>query len=186
MRNFFHANTFSFGITQAGGAGKALAEWVVHGEPEFDLWGFDRRRYGAYADFAYTRAKAIEVYQNEYAPAFPFEERPAGRPGKRSPLYETLQAKGARFGARGGWERAVVIRSRAGSPTSRRSPSAARATFDPLVAAEVKAVRERVGLLDMPGFSKFEIAGPGARGRSRPAALLAPAARRPRRARLRA
>ncbi len=71
LRNFFHANTFSFGITQAGGAGKALAEWVIHGEPEYDLWGFDRRRYGAYADFAYTRAKAMEVYQNEYAPALP-------------------------------------------------------------------------------------------------------------------
>ncbi len=161
LRNFFHANTFSFGITQAGGAGKALAEWFVHGEPEFDLWGFDRRRFGAYADFAYTRAKAIEVYQNEYAPAFPFEERPAGRPRKRSPLYETLRAKGARFGARGGWERAVYFDPDgiAEKPAlSFRRPR----SFDSLVAAEVKTVRERVGVLDMPGFGKYAISGPGA------------------------
>ncbi|HKX08646.1 MAG TPA: FAD-dependent oxidoreductase, partial [Stellaceae bacterium] len=78
LRNFFHCNTFSFGIVQAGGAGKALAEWVVEGRPEWDLWSLDRRRYTAYADQAYTAAKAIEVYQNEYAPGFPFEERPAG------------------------------------------------------------------------------------------------------------
>ncbi len=161
LRNFFHANTFSFGITQAGGAGKALAEWVVNGEPSFDLWGFDRRRYGAYADFAYTRAKAIEVYQNEYAPAFPFEERPAGRPRKRSGLYGALKAKGARFGARGGWERAVFFDPKgvAGKPTlSFRRPR----NFDALVAAEVAAVRERVGLLDMPGFSNYLVEGPGA------------------------
>jgi dimethylglycine dehydrogenase len=160
LDRFFHANTFSFGITQAGGAGKALAEWVIHGEPEFDLWGFDRRRYGAYADFKYTRAKAIEVYQNEYAPGFPYEERPAGRPVYRSPLYETLKAKGARFGARGGWERAVYFDPAGDEPTlSFRRPR----SFDPLVAAEVKAVRERVGLLDMPGFSTFTVEGPEAR-----------------------
>jgi len=158
LRGFFHANTFSFGITQAGGAGKALAEWVIHGEPEFDLWGFDRRRYGAYADFAYTRTKAIEVYQNEYAPAFPFEEREAGRLRKSSPLYETLKAKGARFGARGGWERAVYFGDADTPALSFRRPRA----FDSLVAAEVRAVRSQVGVLDMPGFGKYEVTGEGA------------------------
>ena len=109
LRNFFHCNNFSFGITQAGGAGKALAEWVVHGQPEWDLWSLDRRRYTDYATTAYTVAKAVEVYQNEYASSFPYEERPAGRPLRTSPVYETLRAKGARFGARGGWERAVYF-----------------------------------------------------------------------------
>ena len=109
LRNFFHCNNFSFGITQAGGAGKALAEWVVHGRTEWDLWSLDRRRYGAYASTAYTVAKAVEVYQNEYASSFPYEERAAGRSIWKSPLYDTLKAKGARFGARGGWERAVYF-----------------------------------------------------------------------------
>jgi dimethylglycine dehydrogenase len=78
LRNFFHANTFSFGITQAGGAGKALAEWVIPGGPEWDLWPLGRRRHTGYGDGAYTKARAVEVYQNEYAPAYPNEEREAG------------------------------------------------------------------------------------------------------------
>jgi dimethylglycine dehydrogenase len=73
---------------------------VIHGGPEWDLWSLDRRRYTAYADVAYTKAKAIEVYQNEYAPAYQNEEREAGRPLKTSSLYKPLRAKGARFGAR--------------------------------------------------------------------------------------
>src|SRR5215472_12981704 len=161
LRNFFHCNTFSFGIVQAGGAGKALAEWVIDGRPEWDLWSLDRRRYTAYADQTYTAAKAIEVYQNEYAPAFPMEERPAGRPRRRSPLYDRLKAKGARFGARGGWERPVFFdpQGSAGKPvlSFRR-----RHEWLSLVREEVAAVRERVGLLDLPGFSKFEVSGPGA------------------------
>jgi len=161
LRNFFHANTFSFGITQAGGAGKALAEWVIHGGPEWDLWPFDRRRYTRYADAAYTRAKAIEVYQNEYAPAYPNEEREAGRPLKTSSLYASLKAKGAHFGARGGWERAIFF-----DPEDRVTDHTLsfrrRRSWWSAIAAEVQAVRERVGVADLPGFSKFEVSGAGA------------------------
>lgn len=161
LRNFFHCNTFSFGIVQAGGAGKALAEWVVEGRPEWDLWSLDRRRYTSYADQAYTAAKAIEVYQNEYAPGFPFEERPAGRPLRRSSLYDRLKARGARFGARGGWERPVFFDAKNASGKPVLSFRRAQEWW-PLVREEVAAVRERVGLLDLPGFSKFEVSGPGA------------------------
>ncbi len=161
LRGFFHANAFALGITQAGGAGRALAEWVVNGEPSFDLWAFDRRRYGAYADSAYARAKAVEVYQNECAPAFPFEERPAGRPMKRSGLYAVLKAKGARFGARGGWERAAFFDPEgvAAAPTlSFRRPR----NIDALVAGEVRGAREGVGLIDLSGLSRFLVEGAGA------------------------
>ena len=162
LRNFFHCNTFSFGITQAGGAGKALAEWVVHGRTEWDLWALDRRRYTEYATSAYTVAKAIEVYQNEYASSFPYEERSAGRPLRRSPLYQTLQAKGARFGARGGWERAVYF-DLSGQLATREQLSFRRESiWHGVVAEEVRAVRERVGIMDLPGFTKFELQGPGA------------------------
>lgn len=161
LRNFFHCNTFSFGITQGGGAGKALAEWVVHGQTEWDLWSVDRRRYTEYATTAYTVAKAIEVYQNEYASSFPYEERPAGRPLRMSPLYDTLKAKGARFGARGGWERAVYFDLHgtvaADKPSFRREH-----VWSDVVAEEVRAVRERVAVLDLPGFTKYELKGPGA------------------------
>jgi len=161
LRNFFHCNTFSFGITQGGGAGKALAEWVVHGQTEWDLWSLDRRRYGDYATTEYTVAKAIEVYQNEYASSFPYEERPAGRPLRTSPLYETLKAKGARFGARGGWERAVYLDLKGDIPADTHSFRREN-VWHGAVAEEVKAVRERVGILDLPGFTKYELKGPGA------------------------
>ena len=161
LKNFFHANTFSFGIAQAGGAGKALAEWVVHGGPEWDLWGFDRRRYTGYADQAYTAAKAVEVYQNEYAPAFPNEERPAGRPLRMSPLYGRLSAKRARFGVRGGWERALYF-DRHGTIADHTLSFRRQKSWWNAVAEEVAAVREHVGILDLPGFTKFEVSGPGA------------------------
>jgi dimethylglycine dehydrogenase len=159
LRNFYHCNTFSFGICQAGGAGKAIAEWVVHGAPEWDLWSLDPRRYTSYATRTYTTAKAIEVYQNEYAPGFPNDERPAGRPLRTSPLYNRLAAKGARFGARGGWERPVFF----AGPELRDVPSFRRARpYFEAVGAEVRAVREGVGLLDLPGFTKYLVSGPGA------------------------
>ncbi len=161
LRNFFHCNTFSFGITQGGGAGKALAEWVVHGKTEWDLWSLDRRRYGDYATTEYTVAKAIEVYQNEYASSCPYEERPAGRPLRTSPLYETLKAKGARFGARGGWERAVYLDLKGDVPPDTHSFRREN-VWHGAVNEEVRAVRERVGILDLPGFTKYELKGPGA------------------------
>jgi dimethylglycine dehydrogenase len=107
VRNFFHCCAFTFGIAQAGGAGRVIAEWVVNGQPEWDVWGLDCRRYLAFANKTYAIAKALETYQNEYAIAYPQEERPAGRPSKLSPLYERLRREGAVFGARGGWERAI-------------------------------------------------------------------------------
>ena len=90
------------------GPASSWREWVVDGAPEWDIWVFDPRRYTDYATATYTAAKAIELYQHEYAIAFPFEERPGGRPARtHAALRPACQAKGARFGARGGWERAV-------------------------------------------------------------------------------
>ncbi|MDO8364429.1 MAG: FAD-dependent oxidoreductase [Actinomycetota bacterium] len=165
LRNFFHCNTFSFGIAQGGGAGKAIAEWILHGRPAIDLWGIDRRRYKEYATTQYTIDKAIEVYQNEYAMGFPFEERPAGRPAHTSPLYETLKAKGAYFGARGGWERPTWFDTGFGTDAAVTDHSLSffrRNGWRDQVAEECSAVRHSVAVLDLPGFSKFEISGPGA------------------------
>jgi len=160
LSHFYHCNTFSFGIAQAGGAGKALAEWVVNGGPEWDLWSLDPRRFTGYATKAYTVAKAVETYQHEYAPAFPYEERPAGRPLRASPLHEPLAARGARFGVRGGWERALWY-----DPEGRAEQTLTfrrQRSWMARVATEVHAVRNAVGLMDLPGFSKFMITGPGA------------------------
>ncbi len=160
LRNFFNCNTFSFGISQAGGAGKSIAEYVVYGEPEWDLWGFDQRRYTDYADKQYVVDKAIELYQNEYAIGFANEEREAGRPRKTTALYEKLKAKGAMFGARGGWERAAWFPRN--PEEARQEPSFHRTNWHAAVGEECKAVAERVGIMDLGGFSKFMVSGPGA------------------------
>ena len=165
LRNFFHCDTFSFGIAQGGGAGKAIAEWILDGRPEFDIWSIDRRRYKEFATTQYTIDKAIEVYQNEYAMGFPFEERLAGRPSYTSPLYEPLKAKGAYFGARAGWERPTWFDTGHGTDRAVTDHSLSfrrRNGWRAEVAAECAAVRNGVAVLDLPGFTKIEITGPGA------------------------
>lgn len=161
LPNFFHMNGFSFGICQGGGAGKSIAEWIIDGKPEWDLWSVDPRRYTDYADQPYVVERAIELYQHEYAISFPVEERPAGRPRKTTPVYQRLRDKGARFGARGGWERATWF-PRAGDQREEK-PSYQRGVWFDTVGEECRLVRDRVGVLDLGGFSKFELRGEGIR-----------------------
>ena len=160
LDDFYLCCAFSFGIAQGAGAGKVMAEILVEGEPEWDLWSLDPRRYTDYANQAYTAAKAVELYQREYDIIYPFEERPAGRPAKATPLYDRLKAKGAMFGARGGWERAVWFVPE--GQEAKQEPSFHRTNWFAAVGEECRAVRERVGLLDLGGFAKFEVTGPGA------------------------
>ena len=161
LPGFFHCCAFTFGIAQAGGAGKIIAEWVAHGQPEWDVWPLDSRRYHHYANKKYVLAKAIETYQNEYGVGFPVEERAAGRPAKSSPVNQRLAAKGARFGARGGWERAVYFPN-SSDASDRPELSFRRPGWHAAVERECTAVAQRVAVLDLPGFTKFEVTGAGA------------------------
>jgi dimethylglycine dehydrogenase len=95
----------SFGITQAGGLGRYLAEWIVEGQPSIDLWEVDPRRYGAYATERYAVARCIDIYEDEYAIVYPQDDRRPGRPARTSPLHDRFGAAGAVFGVRNGWER---------------------------------------------------------------------------------
>lgn len=161
--NAFEACVFTFGIAQAGGAGKVLAEWVTEGATEWDMWSCDPRRYTDYTDHAYCVAKGTEVYGHEYAMHFPWHRWPAGADAKLSPVHDRLKDLGAQFGAYNGWERANWF-AQTGDDTS----EAATQTWDragpwePRIRAECEAVRDDVGVLDLPGFSRFELAGPGA------------------------
>ncbi|HXV24874.1 MAG TPA: FAD-dependent oxidoreductase [Alphaproteobacteria bacterium] len=157
LANFYEACVFSFGIVQAGGAGKALAEWIVEGEPEWDLWSLDPRRYTGYVTKSYVAAQAIELYQNEYAIGFPTLERQAGRPAKTSTVYGLLKSKGAVMAARGGWERAVWF-PRPGDDPKAPATFHHGAWFE-AVGEECRAVRDAAGLLDLPGISRFEVSG---------------------------
>jgi dimethylglycine dehydrogenase len=162
--NAFEACVFTFGICQAGGAGKVLAEWVIEGATEWDMWSCDPRRFTGWEDHDYCVAKGLEVYGHEYAIHFPHHAWPAGRGRKLSPVHDRVAAMGAQFGAFNGWERALWY-ARPGDDTS----EAAQKTWDRegpwfgAVKAECEAVRDACGILDLPGFSRFRLSGAGAR-----------------------
>ena len=160
LKNYWLAEGFSFGITAAGGAGKVLAEWIVEGYPEIDPWDIDPRRFGAYANKRYTKIKNEEAYEHIFVLHYPLEERPGARPAKTSPSYDRQKQLGAVFGQKYGWERANWFAPK-GKPAKDKY-SFRRANFFEPVREECKAVRERVGLLDLTGFSKWEVSGPGA------------------------
>lgn len=159
--NLFVLSGFSYGIVQSGGAGFNAAAWIVDGGPVDNLWELDVRRFGPHAAaLEYLIPRARETYEREYAIPYPFEELTAARPLKTDPLYDRLAARGAVFAARNGWERPMWFvppgQPRGDEPTYRRPG------WLPYQAAEATAVRERVGLLDMTSFAKFEVRGPGA------------------------
>ena len=158
--NAFEACVFTFGIAQAGGAGKVLAEWVVEGGTEWDMWSCDPRRFTAYADQDHTNKKGMEVYGHEYAMHFPHHAWPAGRDKRLSPIHDRLKELGAQFGAYGGWERANWF-AQAGDDTSeeatqtweRDGPWFAR------IREECEAVRDAAGILNLCGFSRYLVTG---------------------------
>ena len=161
--NAFEACVFTFGIAQGGGAGKVLAEWVSEGATEWDMWSCDPRRFTDYTDDDYCVAKAREVYGHEYDMHFPWHEWPAGRPKKVSPAHEKVMQLGAQFGAYGGWERANWFAA-AGDDVSEEATFTWNRSgpWEPRIHEECATVRDGVGVLDLPGFSRFNLSGRGA------------------------
>ncbi|WP_375280688.1 FAD-dependent oxidoreductase [Pseudooctadecabacter sp.] len=164
VKNAFEAHSFTFGIAQGGGAGKVLAEWIMHGETEMDMWSVDPRRYTDYADHDYCLSKALETYGHEYAMHFPHHEWPAGRDKKHSTLHSRLADAGAQFGAYNGWERANWF-AKDGEDTSEDSTQTwdRNGPWEPAIKREVEAVMNGCGMLPITGFSRYKIEGPGAK-----------------------
>ena len=158
--NAFEACVFTFGIVQAGGAGRLLAEMIVEGETESDSWAVDPRRFTDHVDQAYTTAKAIETYSHEYAMHFPQIQWPAGRKVKLSPLYDRLVAAGAEFGSYGGWERADWF-PKNGADRHPANSYDRQHWFD-TVGKECRHVAEHAGIIELTGFSRFHLKGDGA------------------------
>ena len=155
---FVGAGFNAFGIAAGGGAGKALAEWIIGGEPPYDLWAADIRRFGQpHGDIGWVRTRTMEMYAKHYTIAWPHEEHESGRPLRRSPLYERLLAQGACFGEKLGWERPNWFAPEGMEPRDEYS-FGRQNWFDP-VGAEHKAVRQAVGLFDQTSFAKFEMTG---------------------------
>jgi heterotetrameric sarcosine oxidase gamma subunit len=162
LANFYVACGFTAGIAASGGAGAAMARWILDGDPGMDLWPFDVRRFGRHhASAQYLQERAIEAYAHYYQIHWPGEEAKAGRGLRRSPLHETLARAGAVHGSRFGWERPNWF-DPAGGTTKAAPTFEGRPGWFEAVGAEHRAVRERVALIDQSSFSKFEMTGPGA------------------------
>ena len=163
LTNVYEACVFTFGIAQGGGAGKVLSEWVSEGYTEWDMWSCDPRRFTDYTDKDYCAAKAAEVYGHEYAMHFPFHSWPAGRDKKQSPNHQTIINNGGQMGAYNGWERANWF-AKDGDDTSENSTQTwnREGPWFSRVREECLAVNRNVGVLDLPGFSRFKVEGPGA------------------------
>ena len=149
------------GLSQGGGVGLAMANWITTGDPGFDIWGMDVARYGDWTSPRYTQEKVMENYSRRFQISFPNEELPAGRPLYTTPVYERLTEANAVWGASYGLENALWFQEKGKEPiedvTFKRSNA-----FD-RVGEEVRAVREKVGLIETTGFAKHEFSGPGAR-----------------------
>lgn len=146
------------GFSQGGGVGLALSNWMIHGDPGFDIWAMDIARYGDWASMAYTNAKVRENYSRRFSIRFPNEELPAGRPLKTTPIYDLLTARGAQFGVAYGLEVPLWY-----APEGVRDEFSWRRSTDfAHVAKEVATVRERVGLAEISSFAKYRVTGEGA------------------------
>ncbi len=183
--NYWLACGVMAGFLQGGGVGKTLAEWMIHGDTETDAWSMDIARYGPqHSNKDYIKQTTGQFYSRRFVMSYPNEQLPAGRPLRMAPAYSEMTEAGARWGCSWGLEVPLYF-----APSEfEETPSLNRTDATPFVEAECKAVREAAGLLDITGFSRFELYGPGAEawlerifatklpkpGRARLAVMLSP------------
>ncbi|MFT5005785.1 MAG: dimethylglycine dehydrogenase [Paracoccaceae bacterium] len=187
-KNYWLACGVMAGFLQGGGVGKTLAEWIIHGETEADAWSMDIARYGAFtSNREYIKQTTGQFYSRRFVMSYPNEQLPAGRALKRAPAHTAMDNAGCVWGESWGLEVPLMF----GPKGFRETPTLRRSNAFDEVAKEVKAVRENVGLLDISGFSRFEVKGPNTEawldnvfatklpkpGRARLAVMLAPSGR---------
>ncbi|MES0028123.1 MULTISPECIES: FAD-dependent oxidoreductase [unclassified Mesorhizobium] len=160
LTNFWCACAVMAGFSQGGGVGLALSNWMVQGDPGFDVWGMDVARFGEWATLRYTNAKVRENYSRRFSIRFPNEELPAARPAQTTPLYDTMLANNAVMGDSWGLETPLWFAPRGSEPKDVVSFHRSN-DFRP-IGEEVRATRERVGVTEIANFAKYEVSGPGA------------------------
>lgn len=154
-RNYWMHCGASIGICQGGGAGKYLAQWMVHGQAEINMREFDPRRFGKWATKDYTADVSVADYHHMYYCYKPAEQHEVGRGLRKSSLYDRLAKQGGQFAQIFGWERVRWY-----DPTGKGEAfSFKRSNWFDAVREEARAVRERVGLMDLSTFAKFEVRG---------------------------
>lgn len=159
LTNFWCACAVMAGFSQGGGVGLALSNWMVNGDPDFDVWGMDVARFGEWATLRYTNAKVRENYSRRFSIRFPNEELPAARPAQTTPLYDTMLAQSAVMGDSWGLETPLWFAPKGVEP--RDVVSFHRSNDFEHVGNEVRATRERVGVTEIANFAKYEVTGRG-------------------------
>ena len=162
LPGFWCACAVMAGFSQGGGVGLALSQWMVNGDPGFDVWAMDVARYGGWATRSYTNEKVRENYSRRFSIRFPNEELPAARPQQTTALYDIMLKAGAVMGDSWGLETPLWFAPPGVEP--RDVVSFHRSNDFPHVKAECLGVRNGVGVTETANFAKYEIAGPGAEG----------------------
>ncbi|WP_300019796.1 FAD-dependent oxidoreductase [uncultured Roseobacter sp.] len=159
VRNYWCCCGTQIGIGWGPGLTRELARWMVHGAADISMREYDPRRFGSYATKDWQVVKAEEDYCLRHEIPFPHFNRLAGRPIKPSPLHDLLKAKGAVHEEVYGFERPRFFAK--GIPQEDHY-SFNRTPVDDMVATEVKAVRNSVGIMDVTAFTKVLVSGPDA------------------------
>jgi dimethylglycine dehydrogenase len=160
MQGMWMANAVMAGLSQGGGVGLSLANWMVEGDPGADIWAMDVARYGDYATLAFTNAKVRENYSRRFRITFPNEELPAARPLLTTPIYDRLTDHNAVWGVGFGLEHPLWFQEAGKEPVEDVTFYRSNA-FD-TVGEESRAVRERVGFSEASNFAKYKVSGHGA------------------------
>ena len=156
-RGYWSACAVMAGFLQGGGVGKTLAEWMIDGEPETDAWSMDVARYGEYAENKrYIRETTGQFYSRRFVMSYPNEQLPAGRQMKMAPAHDAMTQAGCRWGV--SWDLEVPLYF-APSDDFEEKLTLKRSNAHEIVAEECRAIREGVALLDITGFSRFEVTG---------------------------
>ena len=160
LSNYWVACGVMAGFSQGGGVGLTLANWMIDGDPGYDIWGMDVARYGDWATLSYTNKKVQENYRRRFRIRYPNEELPASRPHQTTPLYDKMLAQGAVMGDSWGLETPLWFAPE-GTEAADRVSFRRSNDFGP-IGEECRAVRESVGIAEIANFAKYEITGPGA------------------------
>jgi dimethylglycine dehydrogenase len=160
LKNFWCACAVMAGFSQGGGVGLALSQWMVNGDPGFDVWAMDIARFGEWATRSYTNEKVRENYSRRFSIRFPNEELPAARPQQTTSLYDIMIAQGAVMGDSWGLETPLWFAPKGVEPKD--IVSFHRSNDFPHVKAECLGVRNGVGVTEIANFAKYEFTGPGA------------------------
>ncbi|MFO1088214.1 MAG: FAD-dependent oxidoreductase [Hyphomicrobiales bacterium] len=161
LKNYWCACAVMAGFSQGGGVGLALSQWMVNGDPGFDVWAMDVSRFGEWATRSYTNAKVRENYSRRFSIRFPNEELPAARPQQTTALYDTMIAQGAVMGDSWGLETPLWFAPKGVEPKD--IVSFHRSNDFPHVKAEVLGVRNGVGVTEISNFAKYGFSGSGAK-----------------------